>query len=199
LGFTAPTVGASSFGPHANALSAQPHISSPVPPLSLAIISVTNDSTGDTTLVRAHTVQPSPLETTECSSLNPSAVCLSFSDSSFGSGFFSYGPINGPGIYSTVQPHARIQIGNDVTDFCAGGDGFSMELDQYQFSGGTEQTVALQFACDDGFNFISGTIAYNVVPTDPVMGTTSSARQVSSPASATTTTSCTWTVRATTT
>ena len=48
----------------------------------------------------------------------------------------------------------------------------SVELDQYVFTSGPTpvQTVAAQFDCTTATTDISGTIAYNIVPTDPSSG-----------------------------
>ena len=168
LGLSAPAGAATHYVPHTSAAdqvtsTEGAHITSSVGPLSLAVLTVTNDSTGVSTLDEAHTVEPFPLGTSACQSLNASAVCLTFKDS-FGSGLFSAGPINGPGLYSGNNSGTTVTVAG-VIDSCS--STFDLEVDQYQFSAGTEQAVAVQFDCDDGTNDISGTIAYNIVPTDP--------------------------------
>ena len=161
LGLGAPAGAANSYGPHANTLGAQPHIASPVPPLNLAIVTVTNDSTGKTTLFKTHQVQPNT--SSGCQSY-ANSTCLTFSDG-VNPGLFVFGSITGPGVYTGGSGNDQVIAGGTT---CTGtGHNVTVEVDQYQVSGGTEQAAAIQFDCDDGFNDISGTIAYNIVPTDP--------------------------------
>jgi hypothetical protein len=168
LGLSAPAGAATGYGPHAGASSqgapaqgASPRISSPVPPYTMSIVTVINLTTGDATLVKAHQVMPSTYGGSACASLNANAVCLQFPDG-LNPGDLYFGPINGPGIYSG-QGH--VDAGGAT---CNGN--MDVEVDQFQFSSGTEQSVAVQFDCTDANYDISGTVAYNIVPTTPGAG-----------------------------
>ena len=171
LGLSAPAGAATHYVPRANganqvAATEGAHITSPVAPLTLALVYVTDLATGATTLVESHTVAPTTYAGSQCGTLNANAVCLQFPDN-VNPTLFIFGGINGPGIYTSTNGGDQVQAGGAS---CFGGPGskdFNTEVDQFQFSGGTETAVAVQFDCNNGVHDISGTIAYNIVPTDP--------------------------------
>jgi hypothetical protein len=166
LGLSAPAGAANSYGPHAGGSSqgapspgARPHITSPVAPLNLAIITVTNLSTGTSTTLKNTNVSNG-------GSCPPNNLCAQFLPTSAPNGgvFLWTAGFNGPGIYSSPNG-GNVSIGNTSCN-----SNMSIELDQYQYAGGAEQALAVQFDCNDGFNDIFGTIAYNIVPTTPGAG-----------------------------
>ena len=164
LGLSAPAGAANPYQAHRQ-LSVASHASVPhvLAALSIALVNVTDDATGNSTEEVAHSVQPAiNASIGSCLSLNANAVCLSFTDG-VTPGFFGFGSINGPGVY-TAPTSVRVQVGG-LADFCS--VNFSAEVDQYQFASGTEQAVGVQFDCDNGTTDISGAIAYNIFPTDP--------------------------------
>jgi hypothetical protein len=163
LGLTAPAGAATSYGPHGTnssgigaASRAHPRITSPVAPLNLAIISLTQVSTGNSNLYKYS--NPS-----QCPPDAPTHTCFAYGAGTGAQSFLQFGPISGPGLYGS----------GDFTQFTVSVDGqscnsvWSMEVDQFVVSSGTVQTAGIQFACTGGAYDISGTLAYNLVPTDP--------------------------------
>jgi hypothetical protein len=164
LGLSAPASAASPYLAHGgpSPQGTSPHALTPrdLAPYSMAIVTVTDLQTGDSTLVKSSQVQNSgPCGTT----LGPNDVCLSFSGDGF-LGLLDAGPIHGPGDYSvggSADAHGAQCDGNMV-----------IGVDQFEFSDNSEQAVAVQFDCADSIRGveISGTIAYNIFPTDPQDG-----------------------------
>jgi hypothetical protein len=132
-----------------------------VAPFSLANVSVTNAAVGILVPIIAHQVMPQTFVGSPCASLNANAVCLQFPDG-FHDGSLFFGPTNGPGLYSG---QGEASAGGAT---CNGN--ITMEVDQFQFSDGTEQSVAAQFDCTDANTEITGTVAYRILPTDPKDG-----------------------------
>jgi hypothetical protein len=98
-----------------------------------------------------------------CNGPDPNSVCLSFTDS-ISPGYLVFGGINGRGVYSSHGGNGIV-----VGSASCGGPDFSLEVDQFVFAGG-QQAAAVQFDCTSANYDISGTIAYNIVPTDPGSG-----------------------------
>ena len=164
LGLSAPAGAANPYQAHRQ-LSVPSHALVPqsLAPLSIALVNVTDDATGNSTEEIAHSVSPATHGGGNCTGLSANNVCLSFTDG-VNAGIFDFGAINGPGVYTKATTGVWVQVGGTV-DFCA--TNLSVEVDQYQFGSGTEQLVAVQFDCDNGTTDISGAIAYNIFPTDP--------------------------------
>jgi hypothetical protein len=124
---------------------------STVAPLTLAILDVTNNSTGATNEYQYSDVAQCAGYATE--------VCLNWGDS----GSFSYQGIGGPGLYQGGT-------GTVVVRGIVCSSNWAVELDQYVYASNVTQTAAVQFDCSNATTDISGSIAYNIVPTDPGHG-----------------------------
>jgi hypothetical protein len=186
---TAATAGAAgSFGPHANvgssssgAASSTGHAdpASTVAPLTQANFVVTDLASGVGTVYQWSSVTPN--FTSPCNSSNHSDLCLSYGSGPgpnggaldlspqaqpWTAGAF-YDSIGGPSNLSvagqscgTVGPGANEAVSSAI------------ELDQYDFTSGPTplNSVALQIDCTTATTDISGTVAFNIVPTDPRSG-----------------------------
>ncbi len=164
---------ATPWGPHdpgvvpsqANHSSTQrPHA---VAPLYQANFVVTDLTTGDSSVYTYD--NPSP-NYTYCTSPQ-TQLCMESGPPSGGT-FSITGTTLHPGqVYdnAAVTAAAGSETCQTAGDSNASGE---VELDQYVLGSGssTIQEVAVQFDCTNAFVDISGTIAYNVVPTDPGAG-----------------------------
>ncbi len=168
---------AASWQPHGGALS--PAVTSPaaatarphdLTPLTQANIVVTDLSTNDSTVFQTSSVVPS----SGCAQ-NQSFVCFTMGS---GAGFtLTVGsPLQAGQVYSDVEGSATVSANNATCgEFSTAGpaSNFDVELDQYQAAPGQAvpyTSFGAQFDCTNPAFEISGTIAYNIVPTDPADG-----------------------------
>jgi hypothetical protein len=137
-------------------------------PLTLATFDVTNLATGDTDVSTTAVVAPS----TGCAQ-NQSFICLTTGSD----GFFTMTtttPLQAGQVYSGLEGSATVSVNGTS---CGEGGGatngptsaFDVELDQFDWTGQSPpfDTFAAQFDCTNSAYDISGSIAYNIVPTDP--------------------------------
>ena len=96
-----------------------------------------------------------------CEGGQSDAVCLSWGDQ----GLLHFGPIQGVGNYGNVGQGNQVAVQGIV---CS--QDWSVEVDQFVYSSGATEAAAVQFDCSDDNDSIVGTIAYNIVPTDPSAG-----------------------------
>jgi hypothetical protein len=133
------------------------HNTSSLTPLNQAIVSVTNDSSGATNLYKFNNVSP-------CETSPADHICLNWGNGlSQGSGI-AFSAINGVGVYqaSNFANGSTVGVNGQICPF-----DWIVEVDQWQYSGTAIQAAAVQFDCTSGTYDVSGTVAYNVVPTDP--------------------------------
>jgi hypothetical protein len=148
-----------SSGQHANS---QSHSSAA--PLTLAVFDVTDMSTGDTSVYSTAAV------TQNSGCLQSSTfVCLNF-----GSGSFTMTtgtPLQAGQEFSDIGAATVSAGGATCGEFSSDGPAttFDVELDQFDYTGQSPpyNTLAAQIDCVNPAYEISGTIAYNIVPTDP--------------------------------
>jgi hypothetical protein len=184
-------VGASSaagaFGPHnadaqhqVTSSTLAPHV---VAPLTLANIVVTNLSDDTSTLYSSSTITPdyAPSSAAGCNQSPTSPLCLRFGDPST-SGYTFYLQVPSPGLTGGgniyVNPAMSVvvpggQCGSLFDSSVQGTITSAAEVDQYNLTTTPQATlnaVAVQFDCTNDSQDISGTIAYNIVPTDPSSG-----------------------------
>jgi hypothetical protein len=159
------------FGPHrgSSAPISQSVQSHAVAPLTLANIVVTDQSTGNATVYSYSSVAPNN------SCLNNSTfVCLTLSGGGAGAFTMTVGsPFQSGQVYDDVRGSATVSAGGaSCGEFSNSGAAsvFAVELDQYHSGGGAPDVWASQFDCTNPAFDISGTIAYNIVPTDPESG-----------------------------
>ncbi len=183
VGVGATASSAATFGPHDPGLAANgatpgsssrlaPHTPAP---LTLANIVVTDLSTNAASVISYD--NPAPIYPTNinCNTGTTDLLCLNYGD----------GPGPNGGAFLAVPPGplaagqsfaATMSVSADNTTCGSGtfngGDSSAaaaIEVDQYVFTSGPTpvQTVAVQFDCTNSKVDISGTIAYNIVPTDP--------------------------------
>ncbi len=175
------------FGPHAadgSSASGTKSVghadpSSTVAPLSQANIVVTDLATGNATVYEYS--NPAPIYPTDvnCNTGTTDMLCLNYGD----------GPGPDGGAFEMVPPGA-LAAGQDFSATMSASAGgttcgsgtFSgsagasatgvVEVDQYVFTPGPSpvKTVAVQFDCTNDSVDISGTIAYDIVPTNPGNG-----------------------------
>jgi hypothetical protein len=163
---------ARAFAPHADqSAPAGQSVSarSAVAPLTQANIFVTDLSSGNVTVYSFSSVAPN----NSCLN-NTGFVCFNLSGD--GSGIFTLtvaSPIQAGQTYDDVAGSATVSAG-DASCGEGSNDGassFVVELDQYHSPGGQAPDLwASDFDCTNAVFDISGTIAYNVVPTDPTDG-----------------------------
>jgi ribosomal protein L24E len=161
------------FGPHDSGVSARSSSvrANSVAPLTLANIVVTDLATNQATLYSYD--NPAPIYSTgsaPCTSDPTAYLCMSFGNGGYLMIFA--GGINAGRTY--VSPNDVIQVAAEGSS-CGGpnsGAAAAAELDQYVAASSPTrvQTTAVQFDCTNASVDISGTIAYNVVPTDPQNG-----------------------------
>jgi hypothetical protein len=180
---TAATAGAvGSFGPHGTpapataASGSHVHPSSTVAPLTLSNITVTDLATNEATVYSYANTAPAYSSNDNCNQSN-GLLCMTFgagANSTDGGAFLLLEPSLAAGnVYDDGTMSVSINGSN-----CGIGTGGSTEdtaaaeLDQYVFTSGPTpvQAVAVQFDCTTDTTDISGTIAYNIVPTDPADG-----------------------------
>jgi hypothetical protein len=164
---------ATAWGPHdaefstnASAHGERPHA---LAPLNEANIVVTVLATGDSSVVSFDNVTPNYADKT-CN-VSETSLCL---EAGYTAAFQIHGPSLQAGqVYD--EGDGAISAAADDQSCSTSGDPLasgSVEVDQYVFtSGGTPiQAAAVQFDCTNAFVDISGTISYNIVPTDPGNG-----------------------------
>ena len=176
--------GAATWGPHNADVS--PHALTPstvqhphaLAPLTLANIVVTDLATKNATLYSYDNPAPTYPTDINCNTGPTDLLCLDYGDGPGpnGGSFAMLPPLNiQPG-----QPFSALMGVSADNTTCGtgaynGGDTSStaqVERDQYVFTPGPTpvKTVAVQFDCTNSTVDISGTIAYNIVPTDPGNG-----------------------------
>jgi hypothetical protein len=157
------------FGPHDAGVT--PHASvraHDVAPLTQANIVVTDLSTNQATVYSTSSVSPA----TGCAQ-NQTFICLTLG--SVGGFTLTVGsPLQAGQVYSDVMGSATVNVnGASCGEFSVEGPAsvFDVELDQYRATPPGSQvpydTFGAQFDCTNPAFDISGTIAYNIVPTDP--------------------------------
>ena len=179
-------VGASSaagnFGPHnpheqpaaSPSLAQRPH---DVAPLTLTNIIVTDLASDVGTVYSFTTTSPVYSTDDNCNAAN-GPLCMTFGagPSSGNGGAFTLGasPLTAGNVYGPGTTQA-IQINGTTCGIGTGGstdNSAAAELDQYVSTSGATpvQAVGIQFDCTTPTTDISGTIAFNIVPTDPGSG-----------------------------
>jgi hypothetical protein len=162
--------GRSSFGPHSPGVA--PHASvgaRDVAPLSLVNVVVTNLSTNEGTFYSwSNPSQFNPVDS-NCNAAGSGSLCMQF-----GGG---YGSADGGNLTVLGNP---LEAGSTGSQFNIAVDNIgcttfngataTTELDQYAASSGTVQAVGVQFDCTNASVDIAGTLAFNIVPTDPGSG-----------------------------
>ena len=136
-------------------------------PLTLATFNVTNLATGNTDVSTTAVVTPSP----GCAQ-NQSFICLTT-----GSGAFTMStstPLQAGQVYGDLTGSATVSVnGTSCGEGGSAANGpttaFVVELDQFHWTGQSPpfDTFAAEFDCTNSAYDISGSIAYNIVPTDP--------------------------------
>jgi hypothetical protein len=175
LALSAPA-GAAGFGPHNAGVSphsaVRPHA---VAPLTLANIVVT-PANGQSTVASFASVTTTPGGPggAACTSTSSSSMCLTYGNpfSSGGQFIFSTGSFQPGGIYTEQNGTISVFVaglGGCVAN-AGNGNVAAVEVDQYAFSAGAPTLAAVQFDCTTDTVDISGTIAFNIVPTDPESG-----------------------------
>jgi hypothetical protein len=148
-------------------------------PLTKANIVVTNLATNATSVYSWSNPMPTYSPDNNCNSGALAPLCMSYGAGSGpnGGGFsMVVGPpgLEAGGFYPNVGGSTTVTAGGgSCGEFANGGPSTAaVELDQYQFTSGATPVaaVALQFDCVNSDYEISGTIAYNVFPTDPGAG-----------------------------
>jgi hypothetical protein len=186
---TVTTAGAvGSFGLHANvgssssgAPSSAGHLnpSSTVAPLSQANIVVTDLSTGDANVFEYTNPAPSYPTDVNCNTGPTDLLCLNYGDGPGpNGGAFQWLPPFGQTLGQPASATMSVSAGGTTcgSGTFSGTSGASatgiVELDQYTFTPGPSavKVAAVQFDCTNDSVDISGTIAYNIVPTDPGSG-----------------------------
>ena len=162
--------GAAGFGPHDAAPAAHPAFRAhTVAPLTLANIVVTDLNTNQSTVASTAAVAPN----NSCVQ-NQNMVC--FTLGGVGDFRLSTGPALQAGTtYPDVRGSATITVGGDMCGMTNSNNSgpasdFVVELDQYHSGGGAPDIFAVQFDCTNQSFDIAGTIAFNIVPTDPKNG-----------------------------
>ena len=156
----------------AHSPGAAPHAAaaSNVAPLTLANIVVTNLSTNQASVYSTSSVSPCGPSIIQ----NQESVCLTLGGA--GGLMLSVGsPLQAGQVYSDVTGSATVSVnGASCGEFSESGPAsvFAVELDQYDPASGPVPYDAFgaQFDCTNPAYDISGTIAYNIIPTDPQDG-----------------------------
>ncbi len=145
-------------------------------PLTLANFQVTDLTTDETAVYSWSSVAPIYSQSNNCNSGALAPLCMSYGVASGPNGGAFTMVVGDPGLqagsfYSDVGGSTTVSAGGaSCGEFANGGPATAdVELDQYQFTSGPNpvQAVALQFDCINALFEISGTIAYNIFPTDP--------------------------------
>ena len=171
-GAMAPRGGA--FGPHAGSSAQSPSSVRPhtVAPLTLVNIVVTDLASDQAFVYSRSSVTKYDNQSISCN-FNGGPLCFSFGAPD---GFSWHPPAGGfvPGLYNNVN--MGVAVDNIGCSQSGGATNTAVELDQYtaqpDVATGNDgiQTTAVQFDCTNASVDISGTIAYNIVPTDPGSG-----------------------------
>jgi hypothetical protein len=173
LSTPAGAVAGPSWGAHAAGVA--PHVSASVhphdvAPLTLANIVVTDLSTNEATVYSTASVAPNG----SCAQ-NNMFICLILGGGTGGFTLSTSSPLQAGQVYPDVKGSATVHVNNascgEFSTFGAASD-FVVELDQYHAGGspGPYDVFGAQFDCTNDAFDISGTIAYNIVPTDPRNG-----------------------------
>ncbi len=189
VALSAPAGAAKPYGPHAGGGDSSGGPRSPatvrahssVAPLTLANIVVTDLATGDANVYSydnpAPVYQGSNPTGAPCSSDPNAYICMTFGAGGVnndGGYFFIFGGAPYRAGATFTAPGAPIGVAAEGTTCDINQPGYtaSAELDQYAATSSPfqVQTVAVQFDCTNSSVDISGTIAYNIVPTDPASG-----------------------------
>ena len=186
---SAPSGAAKPYGLHAPGGYSSPQPRSPeterasssVSPLTLANVVVTNLATSEADVYSydnpAPAYQGSNPSGAPCSSDPNAYICMAFGT----------GGVNGDGGYFFIFGGAPYTAGSTFTgpgtSIGVGAEGSTCDVNQPDYSAGAEldqyvaasnpfqvQTLAVQFDCSNASVDISGTIAYNIVPTNPSSG-----------------------------
>jgi hypothetical protein len=152
-----------------------------VTPLTQANFVVTDLATNQSTVFQWSTVTPNNQSGNCNTSTGP--LCLNFgSGNGPDGGGISFGPVPGGWTAGTSYPSIGVPSGLSVAgQSCTTGNpgsaddavgGLSVELDQFALTSGSPpiQSIALQFDCTTASTDIFGTIAYNIIPSDPENG-----------------------------
>jgi hypothetical protein len=182
-GAMAPRTGA--FGPHAGSRTpiSQSVLSHAVAPLTLANIVVTDLASGNAAVYSWNNPAPVYPGSVNCNTSPHDQLCLTYGDVSTvggtspgGGSFEVVGGGSGP-LGQNSSATMGVSAGGTTcgSGTYNGGDTSStgfVEVDQYVFTPGPNpvKTVAVQFDCTNSNVDISGTIAYNIIPTDPENG-----------------------------
>ena len=136
-----------------------------VAPLNMSTLTVSDDATGNITLSDS---SPGSVTINPVCGAVPPGLCLSFGG---GGRIMMSGPLEAGTSYSSNSNIIVIGTGNASCGTDAGGEA-DVQLDQFTTQGSPQaiSTVALQFACDNGTDTITGTAAYNILPTTPGEG-----------------------------
>src|SRR3974390_874291 len=158
------------FGPHQGSRVASPSSVHPhaVAPLTLANIVVTDLASGNATVYSMSSVTPN----NSCGN-STTFVCLTLAGGGAGALSISVGsPFASGQVFDDLSGSATVSAGGATCgEFAnAGPTVFPVELDQYHSSGGAPDVWASQFDCTNANVDITGTIAMNIVPTDPESG-----------------------------
>jgi hypothetical protein len=171
------TVGSSPPSATTSAGHAQPSTS--VAPLSQANIVVTDLSTGNATVDEYTNPAPTYPNDINCNTGTTDLLCLNYGDGPGpNGGAFQMVPPGALAAGQTFSATMSVSAGGTTcgTGTYSGSAGASatsaVEVDQYVFTPGPTPvtTVAVQFDCTNDSVDISGTIAYNIVPTDSADG-----------------------------
>ena len=169
------------FGPHDPGVT--PHTSlgaHAIAPLMLANIVVTDLSTGDQALFTTSTVAPFTTPSPSCNQAATDPMCLSLGSSATNSFDLQ---VPSPGltaghIYDSVGSSMSVttpegSCGQLFNTTAQGTVTAIAEVDQYTLTGGAPpslNTAAVQFDCTNDSVDIAGTIAFNIMPTNPGAG-----------------------------
>ena len=157
------------FGPHDPGLAPHASVRShDVAPLTLANIVVTDLSTNQSTVYST----PQVTQNTGCLQ-NQTFVCLTLGGGTGGFTLTVSSPLQAGQVYSDVRGSATVGVDDascgEFSNFGPASQ-FMVELDQYNPTPTNPlpyDTFAASFDCTNPTYDISGTIAYNIVPTDP--------------------------------
>jgi hypothetical protein len=149
------------------AVTSLPH---DIAPLTQANIVVTDLATNDSTVLSTASVEPD----SGCAQ-DQTFVCFTLGS---GAGFTLTvnSPLQAGQVYTDVEGTATVHANNaSCGEFSTAGPAsdFDVELDQYQPTPGQPvpyDSFGAQFDCTNPAYDISGTIAYNIAPTDPADG-----------------------------
>ena len=138
-----------------------------VAPLNMSTLTITDDATGNNTLAAS---SPGSVAVAPGCVTTASSFCMTFS----GEGeiqMSATAPLQAGTSYSSSSMTINVLVGSARCGTDAGGDA-NVQLDQFTIQNTSQpiSTVALKFACDDGTNLYSGTVAYNILPTTPGEG-----------------------------